>query len=290
MGISRRIAHAGTEWRMTTRRDDDYVLGTHDEETARLGVQHRVWRPTVLECWEKAGITAGSRVLDVGAGPGYATVDLAEIAGSRGEVLAVERSARFVAAASEACALRNLANVRFQEADLMEQEIDGAGFDAAWCRWVASFVSDPARLISRIAKSLRPGGVAAFHEYIDYGTWRLAPRRPAVESFVAAVMESWRAAGGEPNVGLLLPAMLRQAGLRIIHSVPHVFAVSPRDFKWHWPASFIESNLARLLHLGRITAEWNDSVRKEVREAFNDDSTLMITPMVLEIIARREAR
>src|SRR5206468_3743802 len=63
---------------MSQSKERDYVLGTHDEELERLGVQHRAWRPVVLDCWKKAGITAGSRVLDVGAGPGYATVDLAE--------------------------------------------------------------------------------------------------------------------------------------------------------------------------------------------------------------------
>jgi hypothetical protein len=49
--------------------DRDYVLGTHNEELARLGLQHRVWRPVVLDCWQRAGITVGKRVLDVGRGP-----------------------------------------------------------------------------------------------------------------------------------------------------------------------------------------------------------------------------
>src|ERR1700704_1993057 len=53
--------------------DNDYVLGTNDEELDRLGLQHRVWRPIVLECWRRAGITHGWRVIDAGAGPGYAT-------------------------------------------------------------------------------------------------------------------------------------------------------------------------------------------------------------------------
>ena len=35
--------------------DRDYYLGTHDDELTRLGVQHRVWRPTVLACWRRAG-------------------------------------------------------------------------------------------------------------------------------------------------------------------------------------------------------------------------------------------
>ena len=47
--------------------DADYVLGTHDEEVARLGLQHRVWRPNAADCWRRAGITIGSRVVDVGA-------------------------------------------------------------------------------------------------------------------------------------------------------------------------------------------------------------------------------
>ncbi len=28
--------------------DRDYVLGTHDEELERLGLQHRVWRPRMV--------------------------------------------------------------------------------------------------------------------------------------------------------------------------------------------------------------------------------------------------
>ena len=46
-------------------KERDYVLGTHDEELARLGLQHRVWRPVVLDCWRKAGITVDSRVSEL---------------------------------------------------------------------------------------------------------------------------------------------------------------------------------------------------------------------------------
>ena len=64
--------------------EKDYVLGTHDEEIARLGLQHRVWRPRVLDAWRRAGFTLGQTILDVGCGPGHATLDLAEIVGPRG--------------------------------------------------------------------------------------------------------------------------------------------------------------------------------------------------------------
>lgn len=272
---------------MTQKTDQTYVLGTHDEEIERLGLQHRVWRPTVLQCWSNAGITKGSKVIDIGAGPGYASVDLAEIVGASGEVLAVERSERFISAARNACEIRGLTNVRFQAADLMDDKICDSGFDASWCRWVASFVSDPAKLIEKISECLKPGGMAIFHEYLDYGTWRFAPRRLAIESFVKEVMESWRASGGEPDIALAIPTLLKEAGLEIISVKPHVFTVTPGNFIWQWPVGFIEVNLARLLELGRVTEEWVERVRAEVRMAEADPTTLMTTPIVLEIIARK---
>ena len=268
--------------------EKDYVLGTHDEEIARLSLQHRVWRSTVLDCWRKARITPGSRVIDVGAGPGFATMDLAEIVGPEGQILAVERSTRFLEVATRACAARGLANVRFRSIDLMQEPLGVTDFDAAWCRWVACFVPSAATLVHSIADALRPGGVAIFHEYYNYGTWQFAPRRPALESFVEEVMASWRAAGGEPNIALDLPALLPAAGLRVRRVQPHVFTVTPRDYVWRWPASFIEVNLVRLRELGRVSAEWVESVRQAFQQARSDATTLVTTPLLLEIMAERQ--
>ena len=272
---------------MPDQSEADYVLGTHDEEVARLGLQHRVWRPVTSDCWRRAGITIGSRVLDVGAGPGYATIDLAEIVGPTGEVFAVERSARFLEVARRACAVRGLAQVRFQEADLMDHEIGALNFDFAWCRWVASFVSSPPKLIANIAGALRSGGMAIFHEYSHYETFHFAPRRPALESFSEKVMVSWRNAGGDPNVAGEFPALLHEAGMEIVEAHPRVVTISPKSYIWQWPASFIEINLARLRDLGHATEEWTESVRREFKEAEADPRTLFTTPLFLEIIARR---
>jgi SAM-dependent methyltransferase len=268
--------------------DQDYVLGTHREELERLGLQHRAWRPTVLDCWRRAGISQGWRVLDAGAGPGYATVDLAEIVGPAGQVIAVERSQRFVEAAREASRSRGLENVRVHELDLMTDPLPAEAMDAAWCCWVASFVASPAILIDKLAAAIRPGGVAIFHEYIDYGAWRLAPRSLLIEEFVQHVMASWREAGGEPDIALVLPAMLDAAGFRLREAVPRTFCVRPGEPLWQWPASFIDVNLKRLAELGRVTESWAASVRREMEERETDGVSLMVTPLVLEIVAERQ--
>src|SRR6478735_3868676 len=159
----------------------DYVLGTHEEELARLGLQHRVWRPVVLDCWQRAGITVGKRVLDVGAGPGYAAIDLAEIVGPTGEVVALERSRNFIRALETTCRTRSLANVKIHELDLMKGDLPKGDYDFAWCRWVISFVNDQSLLIKKLCSVMLKGSVAIFHEYRHYDTWRFLPRLPVHE-------------------------------------------------------------------------------------------------------------
>src|SRR5512145_1640514 len=106
---------------MATERD--YLLGTHDAELARLGLQHRVWRPRALDAWRRAGFTVGQTVLDIGCGPGHASLDLAEIVGPAGRVVALDRSRRFLDALEAARRQRGLANIATHELDLDEEPL-----------------------------------------------------------------------------------------------------------------------------------------------------------------------
>lgn len=267
----------------------DYVLGTGDEELRRLGLQHRLWRTRVLECWRRSGIGAGSRVLDVGAGPGFASFDLAEVVGPAGRVAAVERAPHFTAAARERAQNHGLTQLEVFDRDLMTDELPGepGSFDAAWCRWVACFVPSPARLVARLARALRPGGVALFHEYVDYSTYRLCPSGPALEQFVQAVMSSWRDNGGEPDIARVLPTLLTEAGFQIREVVPHALCGRPGDAVWDWPESFIRVNLHRLRDLGRIDQPFVDRVLAEWEAAAARPESLVVAPLVLEIVAER---
>ena len=264
----------------------DYVLGTHDEEIARLGVQHGVWRERMLQGWDRAGIADGQHVLDIGAGPGYATLDLAARVGPRGSVTAIERSARFAAHGAAQCRARGLAQVRYVEGDVL-QPLPARDADAAWCRWVASFVPSPATLVANLAAALRPGGRVVFHEYAHYGTWRMAPRRPLQEEFVQQVMASWREAGGEPDVALTLPALLEAQGFRILHLEPIVWVLRPEQPAWRWLASYMETGPQRLLELGRVDAGWIERLHAELRAAEQAPGTRMISPMLFEIVAEK---
>jgi SAM-dependent methyltransferase len=272
---------------MNESKERDYVLGTHEAELERLGVQHRAWRPVVLDCWRKAGITVGSKVLDVGAGPGYATVDLSEIVGPTGKVVAVERSTNFVSAIKNAARSLSLSNIEVHELDLINDDLPAGPFDFSWCRWVLCFVSDPNRVVRKIAGVLREGGCAIFHEYGHYTTWRFFPRSENLEEFRNHVVATWRESGGEPDTGLSLPLWLANNGFAVRSVVPRIFCVRPSDYMWQWPAQFIQVHLSRLKELGKIDDAFANKVRADLKAAENKEASFMLTPLVLEVVAEK---
>jgi SAM-dependent methyltransferase len=265
----------------------EYVLGTHDKEILRLGLQHRVWRPHALDAWRRAGFTLGQTILDIGCGPGYASLDLAEIVGGSGTVVSIDKSRRFLDALGSFQRERHLSNIISHEIDLNESPLPTVEADGAWARWVFAFVKHPRELLARASTLLKPGGVFVIHEYIDYSTWRLAPRLPELEEYVQAVMDSWRADGGEPDIGLEIPAWLKELGFELKSLNPIVDIVPPSNFVWEWPKAFIEVGIQRLVDLGRMKEQRAREILTAFAVAEAVPGTLMITPTVLEIIAVR---
>lgn len=271
---------------MTTERN--YLLGTHDAEVERLGLQHSVWRPRVLDAWRRAGVATGSTVIDAGAGPGWASLDLAEIVGSTGRVHSLERSARFVDVLKNTADTRGLTQISTHTIDLVTDDLAIVDADAFWIRWVLAFVSDPARVLARLHSALRPGGVAVIHEYMDYGTFGILPDSPAIEDFKRFVVDDWRASGGEPDIGRAMPALLPAAGFRIRSMQAIVETARKGDPIWPWPSSWGRNYPRFLAEAGKVDQAWADRVIAAFDAAESDPNAVLITPMVLEIIAEKQ--
>lgn len=259
--------------------DGDYLLGTRDDEVERLGLQHRVWRAEMLAGLDAAKFAPGETFLDIGAGPGHATADLAEIAGPDGKVVALERSPHFLKTLSG----RDLSNVEIRSADLMEGEIGEQFADAAWTRWVLAFLSDPAPVVAKIARALKPDGRAVFHEYLDYEAWRLIPQPEAHRHYRDLVVKSWRDSGGEPDAALQLPKWLADAGMEVVSMRPMVRIIMADDPMWEWPRSFMATNAYRLHELGYCS----EDEAHEFSTLLDNPApgTRMLTPVVAEVIA-----
>jgi SAM-dependent methyltransferase len=232
-------------------------------------------------------MTRGSKVIDFGAGPGYATMDAAEIVGSGGVVTALERAPHFIDFARQAADRYGTSWVRIVECDLMSDAVGCTDADIAWCRWVASFVARPETLVEKLFGSLRVGGKAVLHEYQQYSTWRTIPASSALESFVAEVTASWRATGGEPDIIASLLPLMTHMGFRVREVRPLIFAVHPNHFTWQWPAAFVSTNAARLVSLGRVSQAWAENTLREFSSLAANPNALVVTPLVMEIIAEK---
>ena len=265
----------------------DYVLGTQDAEIQRLGLQHLVWRPRASDAWRRAGFTVGQHLLDIGCGPGYATLDLAAIVGDSGKITAIDRSPKFLADLNARLDRQAVHNVETIELDLDQGALPNLGAGGAWCRWVFAFLTRPRDLLKAIHDALEPGATLVVHEYFDYASWRLAPRQPAFDEFVQLVMSSWRKNGGEPDIAIELMSWLPQEGFAIRELRPVVDVVGPHDFVWQWPSTFVDVGLSRLAELGYLTVDRTEEIRQMFARVEADPDTRMVTPGVLEILATR---
>src|SRR5205085_1389592 len=123
-------------------------------------------------------------------------------------------------ASRTAARARGIDWIEIVEHDLDEPALPSFEADALWSRWVFAFVKDPKGLLARAARALVPGGRMALYEYCDYRAWRPSPPSEVFAGFVSEVMASWRAGGGEPDIGLTLPGWLDELGFDVRDLVP----------------------------------------------------------------------
>jgi len=174
-----------------------------------------------------AGVAAGQRALDVGAGPGALTAELSRRLGPDA-VCAVEPSESFAWAAASrvpAAAISRAAAERLPFA--------AAGFDVALAQLVVHFMADPVAGLREMGRVTRPGGIVAAT------VWDFGGGRDPLTMFWRAALELDPAARDESALAGAraghLAELLTQAGLEPVRST--ALTVTSRyasfDDWWH---------------------------------------------------------
>lgn len=151
---------------MTTTFDPQvYKATTRAQWEDAAAAWHR-WGPTI-ENWlgaatermlAAAGVTSGSRVLDVAAGAGGQTLAAARLAGPGGHVLATDISPAILQYAAKAAADAGLATVATAEMDGERLAVPEGGFDAVISRVGLIYFPDQQAALAGMRRALRPGG------------------------------------------------------------------------------------------------------------------------------------
>jgi SAM-dependent methyltransferase len=119
----------------------------------------RAWlRQATDAMLDMAGVGPGASVLDVAAGAGDQTLDIAQRVGPKGRVLASDLSPAILALAQKKAREAGLHNVQTLVADGEDLPVEPASFDAVVSRLGLMFFPDPLRGLRGMHRALRPGG------------------------------------------------------------------------------------------------------------------------------------
>ena len=267
--------------------ESPYWLGTGSGEIRRLAAQHRLWADRTHGLWDRAGFGPGDRLLDLGCGPGFAALELAERVGPSGGVLAVDAAARFTEALDLEARRRGLAHLTARAERAEALRLEPGSLDGAFARWIFCFLPAPAPVVERVVAGLRPGGRLVVWDYLDYFATALHPSGPAFDRVVAAVHESWRRSGGDLDVGERLPGLIAAAGCRILDLVPLTRFPRPGTPLWEWPTGFFFGYVPRLVEAGLLTDAERLAFESEWREREADPGAFLSPPPMVGIVAEK---
>ena len=142
-------------FKFATRRQWDQAASGWNAHTAQI----REWlQPATEAMLEMAGVRRGARVLDVAAGAGDQTLDIAQRVGPDGYVLATDLSGSILEFAKGNARRAGYGNVGTLVADGESLQIDEGGFDATVCRLGLMLFPDPRQGLREMYRALKPGG------------------------------------------------------------------------------------------------------------------------------------
>jgi ubiquinone/menaquinone biosynthesis C-methylase UbiE len=272
-----------------TGRETNYFIGVHAREVERLRDQHAAWRPETQALWRAAGFAEGHRIVDLGSGPGFTALDLAEVVGPAGEITALDKAAPYLELARAESRKRALGNVDPLELDLTSIEaIPGPRYDGAFCRFFLAFlIADLDRVLACIYESLKPGGALAAMEYLTLDSATSSPPVRGFDAHTRAWAEYYRANGGDTQVGRYLPERLTRAGFHVTYTTCVGGMARPSHRWWTWWGRLMEDFGHTLVSNGFMTAEALRNLQHDWTLASSNPDAFIHTPLLLQLVARK---
>jgi ubiquinone/menaquinone biosynthesis C-methylase UbiE len=180
---------------------------------------------------EALGAVPGERIVDVGCGPGFFCVELAEEVGESGIVLGLDTSAAMLALAKRRCAGR--ANVELREAEATHLPAEDGSFDAALCVQVLEYVPDATAALADMRRVLRPGGRVVVWD-VDWATLSIHSEDAALTERVLA---GWDEHLTHRSLPRSLASRMRAVGFADVGMQAHVFATVEFDTETYGTAT-----------------------------------------------------
>lgn len=193
--------------------DPRYSLALSDEEIGRYRFMAKAARRTEAADWVTAGIVPGAVVADIGCGPGVVLLELADVVGSSGSVVGIDRGSAEVQTANRLASDQGLTNAVARQADAWDTGIDPGSADVVHIRHVLAHntVDNQCRILAHALDLLRPGG-ALYAVDVDLTMSRVDPRSDDVVELNDRYIDHLLDTGRDPSVGPKLGSLAESAG------------------------------------------------------------------------------
>jgi len=264
---------------------DHYLLGRGEAEEARLRRQIADLAPDSDAQFEKIGIKAGERILDLGCGNGGVLHLLAKRVGPTGSVLGIERSPHFAGLARRFVTDHALPQVEVREGDAYDTGLPRASFDGAHMRFVLVNVPEPERIVREMVSLVRPGGWVASFE-ADSVSLICDPPSPAWTRLLDAYIAYSSAQGIDLFVGRRTHRLFRDAGVVDIRAdtVVHVY---PPDHNGRLILrDFINSVREKMIEGGFIDRSVLEKDVADLERHLSDPATLVTSHLFFRLCGR----
>ena len=193
--------------------DATYALGRTSHETTRLIEQSRIYGESTRLLCERAGISKGMHVLEIGSGAGDVALTLAELVGTSGQVIGVDVNPAILETARQRAANADMDNVKFIVGDARTLVFKDK-FDAIVGRFVLMYMTDPVKALVKLRTHIKPGGIIAFQEpeYTLYPSFA-HPETPLMNQLDKWILDVFEHSGAHLDMGIGLYRAFIEAGL-----------------------------------------------------------------------------
>jgi trans-aconitate methyltransferase len=263
-----------------------YVFGGTPTELERLLAKADELEASARWLLDNIDIRPGSRVVDIGCGPMGILNLLSDRVGPHGEVIGVEREARFVETARRELTKRALSNVKVIQADALKTGLEKNSFDFVHERLVLINVPEREALLAEMVSLLRPGGTLAL-ENNDNVSWLCHPEHPSWNILRDAFFTAFQANGGDLFLGRRLPGLLRAAGVQDVQVKVHVDVVKPGSYRRAHLFSLLDSLHDKVIALQLLSEEELANHRDALRRHLDNSDTVIIDKLHVQAWGRK---